>query len=136
MDTALDQNQTKLAILVLAVPLQMLPDLHGLFDEHVEVLGNLGSQSVGLEDADNLLSRDGTDLGNAIGITEDNTNLGGSQTLFGQTADLVLHVGRVGLEPRGGSALVGAGTLGDTLSGSMKTTHVDVLVGVTVGDKR
>ena len=45
VDAALDQNETILAVLVLAVALQMLAHRHGLLDEAVEVFRDLGSQS-------------------------------------------------------------------------------------------
>ena len=35
MDTGLDENETELGVLVLAVALKMLADLDGLLDEHV-----------------------------------------------------------------------------------------------------
>ena len=45
MDARLDENQTVLAVHVLAVPLQMLAHAHGLFDQVVQVLGNLGGKA-------------------------------------------------------------------------------------------
>ena len=45
VDTALDQNQSELGVLVLAVPLQMLAHGDGLLDQVVQVLGNLRAQS-------------------------------------------------------------------------------------------
>jgi len=124
VDSGFDQNETELGVLVLSVLLQVLSDLNGLLDKHVEILGDFGGESVGLEDANDLLSGDGLDLGNSVGITENDTNLGGGQTLLGELADVLFDIGRGHLQPRGGSALVRLGTLGDTLSGSMHTTHL------------
>ena len=123
MDTALNENETELGVLILAVALKMLADLNGLLDKHVEILRNLRGESVGLEDADDLLAGDGLDLRDAIGVTEDNTNLGGGETLLGKLADVLLALDRGGLKPRGRGALVGARRFGDTLSGCVKTSH-------------
>lgn len=38
MDTGLDENQTVLGVLILAVTLKMLADADGLLDEEVEIL--------------------------------------------------------------------------------------------------
>ena len=123
MDTGLDENETELGVLVLAVALKMLADLDGLLDEHVKILGDLGGEAVGLEDADDLLAGDGLDLGDAVGVTEDDADLGGGETLLGELADVLLDLLGGDLEPRGGSALVGASGLGDALSGCVKTAH-------------
>lgn len=45
MDTALDQNQSELRVLVLAVPLQVLAHSDSLLDQVVQVLGDLGTQT-------------------------------------------------------------------------------------------
>jgi len=99
MDTALNQNETELGILILAVPLQMLPDLDSLLDKHVQILWDFRCETVGLEDTDNLLSSNRLDLCNTIGITEDDTNLGWGQTFLGQFADVLLNIGRGDFEP-------------------------------------
>ena len=128
MDTGLDENETELGVLVLAVALKMLADLDGLLDEHVKILGDLGGEAMGLEDADDLLTGDGLDLGDAVGVTEDDADLGGGETLLGELADVLLDLLGGDLEPRGGSALVGASGLGDALSGCVKTAHAVVWV--------
>jgi len=45
VDTGLDQNEAELGVLVLAVALEVLADGDGLLDEHVKVLGDLGSEA-------------------------------------------------------------------------------------------
>lgn len=45
MDTGLDQDETVLGILVLAVTLKMLANRHGLLDEEVQVLGDSRSKT-------------------------------------------------------------------------------------------
>lgn len=94
VDSGFDQNQSELGVLVLSVALQVLTDLNGLLDKHVKVLGNFGGKSVGLEDTNNLLSGDRLDLGDTIGITQDNTNLGRGQSLLGELADVFLDISR------------------------------------------
>lgn len=46
VDARFDENQSELAVLVLAVHFQMLADLHGLLDEHVQIFRDLRSESV------------------------------------------------------------------------------------------
>lgn len=125
MDSGFNQNQSELGVLVLSVLLQVLTNLNGLLDKHVQVFGNFGGETVGLEDSNNLLSSHRFDLGNTIGVTQDDTDLRGSQTLLGELADVVFDIGSRCLVPRRRSALVREGTLGDTLSGSMHTTHAE-----------
>lgn len=45
VDPALDQNQPKLGVFVLSVPLQMLTNSHSLLDKVVEILGNFRSKT-------------------------------------------------------------------------------------------
>ena len=99
VDLALDQNKTELAILVLPVLLQMLADVDCLLDKLVQVLGEIRAESVGLEDTDNFVSSHILGLGNSVGITEDDANLRGGQTLLGELADLVDNLSGGGLEP-------------------------------------
>jgi hypothetical protein len=93
VDPRFDQNQSELGVLILAVAIQMLTDLNSLLDKHVKILGDLGGKSIGLEDANNLLSSDRLDLGNTIGIPEDDTNLRRGQTLLSELAHMFLDVG-------------------------------------------
>jgi hypothetical protein len=123
VDSGFDQNQAELGVLVLAVSIQMPTDLYSLLDKHVQILGNFGGKTVGLKHSDDLLSSDRLNLSDTIGIPQDNTNLRRGQTLLGKLANVLLDIGRSDFEPRRRSALVRLGTLGDTLSGSMHTTH-------------
>jgi hypothetical protein len=123
VNSGFNQNETEFRVLVLAILLQMLTDLDGLLDKHVKILGDFRGKSVGLEDADNLLASNGLDLGDTIGITENDTNLRRSQTLLGELADVILDISGGDLKPRRRSALVRLGALGDTLSWCMHTTH-------------
>ena len=62
MDPALNQNKPELGIPVLPVPLKMLPDGHGLLDQVVAVLGELGGHALALQDAENLVAGDESHL--------------------------------------------------------------------------
>lgn len=82
------------------------------------------------------------DLGNTVGVTEDNTDLGRSGTLLGQLADVVNNLVGGGLEPRGSGAGVGDGGGGNALALAVKTTHFELVmcpeelsVGVDEGSK-
>lgn len=66
---------------------------------------------------------DDADLGNAVGVTEDDTDLRGSSTLLGELADLLDDLVGSGLQPRRGSARVGDGGGRNALSLAVKTTH-------------
>jgi hypothetical protein len=68
---------------------------------------------------------DNLDLGDTVGVTEDDTNLRRSGTLTGELADLVNDLLGGGLEPCGRSARVGDGAGCDTLSLGMKTAHFE-----------
>lgn len=63
------------------------------------------------------------DLGNSVGVTQDDTDLGGGGTTLGETADLLNDLVGSGLQPRGGSAAVRGSRRADTLSLGVKTTH-------------
>lgn len=54
VDTGLDQNQTELAVNILAVALQMLADRDGLLDQEVQILRDVGLQANGLHDTQDL----------------------------------------------------------------------------------
>jgi hypothetical protein len=69
------------------------------------------------------------DLGNAMGVTENDTNLRGRSTLPGELADLLNDLVGGGLEPRRRSARVGEGGGRDTLALAVKTTHIVGCVG-------
>lgn len=56
-------------------------------------------------------------------VTENNTDLRGSSTLSGESADLLLDLGGSGLEPGGGNARVGERGIRNSLSVRVKTTH-------------
>merc|ERR1719244_1243159 len=75
MDSAFNQNKTELSILVLPVSLKMFPDRDSLLDEVVAVLGEFGSHTFAFQDAENFVASDESDLGNTMGVPEDDTYL-------------------------------------------------------------
>ena len=123
VDPGLDEDKPKLGILVLAVPLQVLPDADGLLDQVVDVLGEVGSQTLALEDAEDLVAGDEPDLGNTMGIPEDDTDLGWGQTLLGQLVNVLLDIFGGEFQPSRNRATVGESGLGNTLSRCVHTTH-------------
>lgn len=75
VDATLNQNQSKLRILIFLIALQMLSNRHSLLDQHVQVLRNSWSKTRLLQDTQNLVSRDALYLSDTIRVTKDNTNL-------------------------------------------------------------
>ena len=75
MDPGFDENEPELGVLVLPVPLQMLADGHSLLDEEVDVLWQVGSEPLPLQDPKDLVASDESDLGNTVGVPQDHTNL-------------------------------------------------------------
>ena len=65
-------------------------------------------------------------LGDTVAVPEDDTNLGGGQSLLGQLVDLVLHLVGGELQPLGHRASVGQGRLGDSLPWCVHTTHLEM----------
>jgi len=129
VNPGLDEDKPELGIPVLAVALQMLPDGHGLLDQMVDVLRQVGGGALGLEDAQDLVSGHEPDLCHTVGITKDDSDLGRGQTLLGQLEDLVLDVIRRELEPGRHRATVRQSRLGNSLSGGVHATHDEGLKG-------
>eukprot|EP00591_Stephanopyxis_turris_P007578 CAMPEP_0195514158 /NCGR_PEP_ID=MMETSP0794_2-20130614/5625_1 /TAXON_ID=515487 /ORGANISM="Stephanopyxis turris, Strain CCMP 815" /LENGTH=142 /DNA_ID=CAMNT_0040642337 /DNA_START=136 /DNA_END=565 /DNA_ORIENTATION=- len=111
MNTTLDQNQPKLAILILPVPIQMLTNLHRLLDQHVQILGDLRGESTRFQDAHDLLSSDGFDLCDAVRVTQNNSDLGWSESLLGEFAHVFFYVEGRDFEPGRWGAVVGSADL-------------------------
>ena len=123
MDPGLDENESELSILILAVPLQMLTDAHRLFDEVVNILRNVGGEALGLQDPEDLVAGDESHLGDTVAVPENDADLGRGQTLLGQLEDLLLDVVGGELQPVGDGAAVGERRLRDALAGRVHTTH-------------
>eukprot|EP00170_Pyropia_yezoensis_P008397 contig_35091_g8425 len=102
VDAGLDKNQAELGVLVLAVALQMLAHRQRLLNQHVQVLGQLGRQAIGLQDPQDLVASHGFDLRHTLRVPQVHANLRWDQALLGQLANLVAHVVRRDLQPRRG----------------------------------
>ena len=88
MDSALDEDEAELAVLILSVSLQVLPNVHGLLDQVVEVLGDLRSETVLLQDSEDFVSSDSLNLRNTVVVSEDDTDLRGRGALLGELNNL------------------------------------------------
>lgn len=106
MDSGFDQNQSELGVLVLSVSLQVLSDRHSLLDQVVQVFRDLWSQTVGLQDSQDLVTSDNFGLRNSVSISQDNTDLRRSQTLSSVLDDLLNDVIGRQLEPSWGVSRV------------------------------
>ena len=71
--------------------------------------GRVGPRTVGLQDTEDLVTGDETDLWDAVRVTEGNTDLGRCEALARQLADVVDDVLGRGLEPRRRRAAVREG---------------------------
>jgi len=120
VNAGLDQDKTELRVLVLAVLLQVLAHCDSLLDEAVEVLREGWGKTLGTEDADNLVASNHLNLGNAVGIPENDANLGRSVTLLGHVADLLDSVGSALLHPRWWGTFVWECTACNTLTAMSK----------------
>lgn len=92
-------------------------------------------RTVLLEKTQNLATSDALDLGNAVRVTEDDTNLRGGQTLLGELADVVLDVLGGDLEPRRRGTLVRASRLGHTLTTTVHATHGELVFCLVAGER-
>lgn len=100
----------------------MLANGHRLLDQEIEILGKLRSETVGLQDAKNFVTGNVGDLTDTVGITEKDTDLGGGEALFGELANMLVHLLGGELEPGRRTALVGDGAAANTLSYKSEAT--------------
>ena len=116
VDSGLDQNQSELGVLVLSVSLQVLSDRDSLSDQVVQVLWDLWSQTVRLQNSQDLVTSNDLGLGDTVGISQQDTDLGWSQTLSGVLDNLLDDSIRRQLEPSWWVSGVWNGGGGDTLT--------------------
>ena len=88
MNSALDEDQSELGVHVFSVALEMLPNVDCLLDEHVKVLGDLGSESVLSQDTEDLVASDALHLWDTVAIPEQNTDLRRRASFLSQFYDL------------------------------------------------
>ena len=116
MDSALDENESELAVLILSVSLQVLPHVDCLLDQVVEVLGDFGGEPVLLQDSEDLVTGDSLNLGNTVVISKDDTNLRGRGALLGELNNLFNQFVSGDLNPAGGSTSGGKASTCNTLA--------------------
>jgi len=116
VDSALNQDQSELGVLVSAALLQVLSDVHSLFDQMVEIFGDLRSEACLLQNTQNLAASHALDLGNAVAVSESDADLGGGASLLGELHNLLDEVVGGNLDPAGGRLAVGEASAGNTLA--------------------
>jgi len=99
VDSAFNQNQTELSILILPVTFKMLSDRYSLLDQVVAVLGQFRSHALSLQDTKDLVASDKADLSYSMTVPEDDTNLGGCEALLSKLENLVLNLVRCQFQP-------------------------------------
>lgn len=116
MNSALYEDKSELSVLILSVFLHMLPYVNSLLDQVVKVFGNFRGKSVLLQNSKNLAASDTLNLGDAVVVSEDDTDLGRRTSLFGQLDDLFDQVGGINLDPAGRGLSVRKTSSGNTFA--------------------
>jgi len=99
VDSAFNQDQSEFTIPVVPVLLQMLPNIHCLFDQMVQIFWDLWGKTILLKDSENLAARHSLDLWDTIVVSEDDTDGGGGGSLLGQLDNLLDQVVGRDLDP-------------------------------------
>jgi hypothetical protein len=123
VDSGLGANEAELGVLILSELLKMLSDGNGLLDQHVQILGHLGSEAVLLEDSEDLGASDTLNLGDAVRVSKSDADLGGGGALLGQLHNLVNQIVGADLDPGWGSLSVGEASASDTLASGVHSSH-------------
>ena len=123
MDSRLDEDQSEFAISVSSMLLDMLSNVNSLLDQVVEILWQGGSDSIDLEDSQNLRSGDSFNLRNTVLISQENTNLGWGRSSLGQLNHLISQILSRDMNPAWWSFSVWKTSTGNTFSLAMHSTH-------------
>ena len=126
MDSALHENESVFAVLVLPVLLHVLSDVDCLFNQVVQILGNLGGKAVLLQNSEDLAASDALHLGDTVVVSEHHTDLGRALTLLSHLDDLVDEVIGADLNPGGRSPSVRQAPASDSLSACIHSTHLSL----------
>jgi len=89
VNSGFDENQSEFGVGILSISFKMLSDRDGLLDKVVKIFGEGRSATVLLQDSQDLLSGEESDLRDTVLISEGDTNLTGSQTLLGELDDKI-----------------------------------------------
>merc|ERR1719422_126215 len=92
MNTALHEDEAKLAVLVLAVLVQVLSDGDSLLDQEIQVLGKVRREAIGLQDAQNLAACHIAHQRDTEAVTQGHTDLRWSEAFLGELADMVTDI--------------------------------------------
>lgn len=111
-----NENQSVFGVGILSILFQMFADGDSLLDQVIKIFRDFGGKTVLLQNTKNLLASDGLDLANAVGISQNNTDLRRSKTLSGKFANLVFHFVSRGFNPLWSRATIRDDALAQTLS--------------------
>ena len=75
MNSGFNQNQSEFTVFIGSLGLDMLSDVNSFLDKMVKIFWDGWSNSVNLQNSENFLSGDATDLGDTVLISEEDTNL-------------------------------------------------------------
>lgn len=123
VDTRLDQDETELGVRVLAVLLKVAANVNSLLDEVVQVLRNLRGHADHLQDTQDLLSSDRSDLGDTLRVTQQDTDLRRGHALLGVLGNLGLDSVGIRLAPGWRRSAVRERRAGNALSLAVHTAH-------------
>jgi len=127
VDTGLDQNKAELGVFVLSIGLEMLANSDCLLDQEPKVLGDRRSETVGLQDTEDLVTSNEADLGDPMGVAQGDTDLGWGQALASELSNVLDDILRSGLKPRRRRATVGKSRGRNALAGSVHATHFETV---------
>merc|ERR1719223_1876921 len=102
----------------------MLSDVHSLFDQMVQIFGDLGSESGLLQDSQDFAAGHAFHLWNSVAIAEGDADLGGGASLLGELHDLLNEVISGNLNPAWGCLAVREASAGDTLALGVHSAHI------------
>ena len=106
VDFGFDEDESVFRVLVSFIFLDVFSDGDGSFHEGVQVLGDLRSESLLLEHAEDFGSGDESRLGDGEVVSEDDSDLGRLVTFLGQGLNLSNDLVGVDVQPSGGFVLV------------------------------
>jgi hypothetical protein len=75
VNSRFDEDKSEFTVFIGSEFLDMLSDVNGLLDKMVKIFWNGWSNSVKLQNSQDFLSSDSTDLGDTVLISEEDTNL-------------------------------------------------------------